>query len=187
MVSARRPGNRASRPRCLPKGDVAKSRKLRAPDANTKQKEHDMIQWNRRNAISRLIAEIERGLVPAIDRHPARFIFLEQLQNADPTKCAVCDVPLIGRQEHFCAGHWDYVVVDVSLDQPYGQMLKSLAAWLRANLSNPRIVHANHYWLGVVKGALRCEVCGLKSSIQEVLASDAEAWVKRHTVCKESA
>lgn len=146
-----------------------------------------VIQLKCHNAIIRLIDEIERGLTPALDRHPARFIFQEQLHDNDPTKCAVCAVLLIGRQFHFCSGHWDYVVVDVSVDQPYGQMLKSLAMWLRKNLQNSRITRHSHYWLGVLKGAFRCEVCDRSTDLQEVLESSAEQWLRQHTVCVDHA
>ena len=146
-----------------------------------------LIQLKRHNAIVRLMDEIERGLTPAVDRHPARFIFREQLHEADPTKCAVCTVPLIGRQRHFCSGHWDYAIADVKLNQPYGRVLKSLAIWLRENLQNPRITRHSHYWLGVLKGAFRCEVCDRSTDLQEVLESNAQQWLKQHTVCTDHA
>ena len=146
-----------------------------------------MIQLQRSNAIDNLIREIEMGNLPSIDHHGARIIFREQLQEADPTKCAICEVPLIGRQEHFCSGHWDYAIVDVSLDQPYHRVLTSLAEWLRENLLRPEISHHRHYWLGVAKGAHKCEVCDCTTDGSEVLGSHSELWNKQHTVCDDHA
>lgn len=144
-----------------------------------------MIQSERHDAITDLIRKIELGDIPSIDRHRARFIFREQLHEANSAECAICGVPLIGRQEHFCSGHWDYAIVDVTLDQPYHRILTSLAEWLRENLLHPRISHHHHYWLGVAKGFHKCEVCGCTTDGLEVLRSHSEIWKKQHTVCKD--
>ena len=146
-----------------------------------------LIQQKRRDAIARLISEIDHGEIPSIDRHGARFIFQQHILEADPAACAICGVPLIGRQQHFCSGHWDYVVVDLPLDQPYHRLLTSLAAWLRENLSEPQITWHYHYWLGVAKGMYKCEVCECTTGHQEVLGSDSERAVKRHAVCEDHA
>lgn len=146
-----------------------------------------MIQQQRRDAIARLISEIELGQIPSIDSHGARFIFQQHLLEANPAACAICSVPLIGRQRHFCSGHWDYVVVDLPLEQPYHRLLTSLAAWLRENLLEPQIIRHHHYWLGVAKGVHTCEVCGRTTEHQEALESDSERVVKRHTVCEDHA
>lgn len=144
-----------------------------------------MIQWKRRNSIAALIREIELGRTPSLDRHPARLIFGEHLQRADTTKCAICGITLIGRQQHFCSGHWDYAIVDVPLDQQYAQVLASLSEWLRAHLRNPQVTRQNHHWLGVAKGAFTCEVCEQPSGFHEILRTDSHPSLKRHTVCED--
>ena len=144
-----------------------------------------MIQSKRHDAITNLIRKIELGDIPSIDHDGARIIFREQLREANLAEYAICGVPLIGRQEHFCSGHWDYAIVDVTLDQPYHRVLASLAKWLRENLLHPQLVRDDHYWLGVIKGAHTCEVCNRNTSFREVLKSDPDQWVKQHTVCDD--
>lgn len=146
-----------------------------------------MIQEDRVRSINDLIASIEMGVIVSLDNHASRFIFRELLEQHDPAHCAICNVPLIGRQTHFCSGHWDYVVADIPLSQPYHEVLRALVNWLKVNLYEPTIVRSHAHWLGVVKGRVRCEMCGRTTSVVEMLQASDGTMVKRHTVCEDHA
>ena len=148
-----------------------------------------MIQAKRQMAVSRLIGQIENGDVVALDlQDEIRFIFQEHLShNHSSRKCQICNTPLVGRQEFFCFGHWDYVIVDLPLNQPYAELLKGLALWLRNNLMDPGIVYSQHHWKVIISGHSRCEVCDRSSAIVEQLVNHNGSVLKKHIVCHDHA
>lgn len=147
-----------------------------------------MIQMERSTAVSRLIDRIENGDLVALDlQDEIRFVFQEHVSHPDLRKCQICKTPLVGRQEFFCFGHWDYVIVDLPLQRPYYELLKDFAEWLRNNLLGPAIAYSQIHWLGVIKGHSRCEVCDRSSPIIEQLMNNDGNVLKQHIVCQDHA
>ena len=147
-----------------------------------------MIQQKRSHAVSQLIKRIERGEVVPLDlQEDVRFVFRESETLADPKHCAICGIPLVGCQEGFCAGHWDCVIVDIPVRDPYTVLLRDVAVWLRENLVGPTIVHTHGHWHGVMTGHLRCELCDRPTPIIERLQNHHGTVVKLHVVCHDHA
>lgn len=147
-----------------------------------------MIQAKRQMAVSRLIGQIENGDVVALDlQDEIRFVFQEHLSHNHSRTCQICNTPLVGRQEFFCFGHWDYVIVDLPLNQPYAELLKGFALWLRNNLMDSEIVYSQHHWKVVINGHSRCEVCDRSSAIVEQLVNHNGSVLKKHIVCHDHA
>ena len=147
-----------------------------------------MIQVKRSEAVSRLIERIENGDLVALDlQKEIRFIFQEHVSQPDSRKCQICQTPLVGRQEFFCLGHWDYVIVDLPINRPYFELLNDFATWLCNNLTDPEIVYSQSHWLGVIKGHSRCEFCDRPSPLIEQLVNRNGTVLKKHIVCHDHA
>jgi hypothetical protein len=147
----------------------------------------EVIQQKRSRAVSQLVERIERGEVVPLDlQEEVRFVVRESETLADPKHCAICRIPLVGRQEGFCVGHWDYVIVDIPVRDPYIVLLRDVAVWLRENLVDPAIVRT-HDWRGATTGHLRCELCDRPSPIIERLQNHHRKIVKQHVVCHDHA
>ena len=144
-----------------------------------------MKQTKRHAAIIEVIARIENdpGWSGA-HMDDARILLDVHVDAAEPGHCAVCDAPLVGRQELLCQGHWDYLVFDQPRTRPFDSYLRRLAESLQILESGIEIVRTRTHWMGAVSGHSRCEVCDtVTTNIERLVNGDGEI-LKSHTVCE---
>lgn len=139
-----------------------------------------MRELPRRTAAARnLIAAVESGSpVPTGKENTVRIIVPHE-PHPGSERCIVCDARLIGRQQRLCAGHWDYLVVPPAATANTEQFV----AWLTTVTDRLRVEHYQRFWMAVMKGHSRCEICDVPTSNVERLVSGDSTPVKTHTVC----
>jgi hypothetical protein len=147
-----------------------------------------MIQERRNRAVARLIERINHGDLVALDlQDEIRVAFTDPSKSTERINCKVCEVPLVGRQRDFCFGHWDYVTFNLPSAPTYHELLIHVAAWLRTQMTDLRIERRTAFWLAVIKGHSRCEVCNCMTHNVECLVGSNGTEIKTHTVCEDHA
>jgi hypothetical protein len=144
-----------------------------------------MKQTKRHAAIVEVIAQIENdpGWSGAF-LDDARILLDVHIGAAQMGRCAVCEVPLIGKQELLCQGHWDHLVFDQPRTRPFNSYIKQLAKSLRILESGINVVRTSTHWMGAVSGRSRCEVCDtVTTNVEKLVNGDGET-LKSHIVCE---
>ncbi len=142
-----------------------------------------MQQTKRNIAIADLVNLISAGVAPSRDLfRDARIVFPSNVAQTPRDLCVVCRVPLVGSQRMFCAGHWDYMVVEQLETLPFTDYLWSFREWLQIYMNDMFVLTTDTNWQDDVLGHAVCEVCGRESGTDELLCSGSQI-VKRHTVC----
>lgn len=156
-----------------------------------------MTQPDRDRTIRDLLTRIRAGESPAVDLYlrDGRFLLPMTTRSRVPlptsdipggggtTRCGVCTIPLVGSQESFCWGHWDYLVAEpLDPSMRYREKLGVLADWLEHHALGLHVVSSPLAW---ARGRIKCEVCGGAASISESLVNEAGSRLKRHDVCDD--
>ena len=141
-----------------------------------------MHQTNRDHAVTEWINQLITGIPSPNDfHHGARVYFPSAINTAKPGSCLVCNATLIGKQDQFCHGHWDYVFV------PKANLASSetLVEFIELNLRLTFVEITRQDWNLVTKGHSRCEICNTPTDNVEELRSGLGHTLKRHVVCPD--
>jgi hypothetical protein len=145
----------------------------------------DTMQQSQRNqAVQKFLDDYRSGPVPSLDKLSTDLRLIPASANSTKGTCTVCGVLLLGRQDRLCSGHWDYIFLDEIF-----HTLQYIAEFVEGNLNGLHITHDawTGHWLPLYKGALSCEVCGIRTGLTEKLRNINGDVLKSHQVCLDHA